>query len=90
MPIEAVLTLDRGGLRYPLAATRDRAVLKALAQAALGDLRRARAELRDETLAALAGQEADRLERCLATVGLGGTGGTAGGPTRGAGDVPVS
>jgi hypothetical protein len=71
MPVVALLALEQRGRRIPIARTSRRPVLRALARAALSDIREVARGESDELLAALLVQEADRLGRSLAALGLG-------------------
>ncbi len=70
--VVALLGLDRGGQFIPLTQTRQPVVLQAVADASLAEVRAAAAEEDDEVIGALLRQEAERLDRALGLLGLGG------------------
>ena len=71
MPVVALLALEERGERIPLARTRRPDALRAVAFAAVADVRAASDGETDELVGALLRQEADRLERALSLLGIG-------------------
>jgi hypothetical protein len=70
MAVIAILALEQRGRRIPIASTREIGTVRAVARAALAEVRAAQAAESDVTLAALTGQEATRLEQALVTIGV--------------------
>lgn len=68
--VVAILTLEERGQRIPLARTRQRRAVRAVAAAALADVRATAEAESDALLSALLTQEADRIERGLDLLGL--------------------
>jgi hypothetical protein len=68
--VVALLALEQHGRRVPLAHTRQPAVLRAVAEAALADVEAAADQGGDVVLTGLLQQEAERLQRAFTTLGL--------------------
>lgn len=70
MPLVAFIALEHNGQRIPLAKTRQRAVLRAVARAALADIHATRETVTDATIDLLLEGEADHLARIFSELGL--------------------
>ena len=71
MRVQAIVAVERDGRLVPICRTSRREVVREVGRAAIEEVRAAAHDEREEIIAALLHQEAERLERGLAVLGVG-------------------